>query len=104
MSPINNNGSPLMCSCGHPASEHDLIDHDKTPTDAHHRRNMRVARWHWVCTADAHPDGKGESAWDHVCGCIVNVWEQEPGKPTVDPDTPTDKLFLVKPLIREALR
>lgn len=85
-----------VCECGHPASAHELIDHDKSPYDARMRRELRVARWHLICTADAHPEGMGESPWDHVCGCIANVYEQQPGVPTIDPDTPESMRFMLR--------
>lgn len=79
----------MTCPCGHAASDHALLDHDHRGSEAQAewRREQKLARYHWICQADVHPDGQAESPWDHVCGCIVNVWENEPGKPTVDDTT-----------------
>lgn len=92
---------PDICVCGHPASDHELLDHDAAgEPNAVFRWREGLARWHWICTADTHPDGEADSPWDHVCGCLVNVYESIPGQPSVNPDTPAEVL----PLVREALR
>lgn len=87
------------CTCGHPASEHALLDHDERAPLGYTkwRREQRLARWHWICQADAHPDGEAESPWDHVCGCIHSVWDHD-GHPTIYPESAK-----VKELLREAM-
>jgi hypothetical protein len=89
-----------ICPCGHDASRHELLDDDAGHAySVEWRREHGYARWHWICTADVHPDGM-DSPWDHVCGCLINVYEREPGVPTVDPSTPP----VVADMLREALR
>lgn len=90
--------SARVCECGHPVSAHELIDHDKNPGDADRRREMQVARWHLVCTADTRPEGQAESPWDHVCGCIANVWEPEDGVRMIAPDTSPAMRFMLRGL------
>lgn len=87
-----------VCECGHPVGAHELLDHDKNPGDAERRREMHVARWHLVCTADTHPEGQAESPWDHVCGCIANVWEPKDGVRMIAPDTSATMRFVLRGL------
>jgi hypothetical protein len=65
-------------------------------------RELKVARWHLICTADTHPDGMADSPWDHVCGCITSVWEQEPGKPTIDFNTTPEMVAMLREAISHA--
>lgn len=89
-----------QCTCGHDAAEHDLVDHDaNVPAGVKKwRQEQRLARWHWVCTADVHPDGQADSPWDHVCGCIHNIWDHK-GYPTIGLESGE-----VKALLREAMK
>jgi hypothetical protein len=92
-----------VCECGHPASAHELLDHDKRTGDSTRRRSMRLARFHLICTADVHGHAQAESPWDHVCGCIANVWEQEDGVFTIADDTPEPMRLLLRSAVSSAL-
>jgi hypothetical protein len=89
--------STAVCECGHPVDSHELLDHDeRNAGGADFRRREGLARWHMICTHDTHPDGQGESPWDHVCGCIANVYEPQPGVRMIDKGTSETMRFVLR--------
>lgn len=94
----------MNCPCGHPASEHDLVDHDERADESTRdwRKGTQLARWHWLCTADVHPEGAADSPWDHVCGCLESIYDFT-GAITVNVTTDPEKVSLMRDAVKAAI-